>query len=424
MKSKAVRQRFLITLGVVFGLAALCRAIQPGYSKIDRHALSAPSSVTSSIQSLSNYLVQPARSDIEKARSIFRWMTVNIRYDTEGYFSGHYGNTSAEGTLKSRKSVCAGYGNLFESLAESAGLEVVVIPGYAKGTGYVPGQVIPSESNHDWNVVKIDGRWQLIDATWGAGHLEGRTFIRAFDDHYFLTPPEEFVFDHFPEDSQWQLLDKPLSMSEFGVIPKVWSDFFRYGISFVSHSDVKIEADGETTIALECPEDVIFNNTVFSDGTELDNRFTFVQAIPGGVQIHCLFPEHGSYLLYIFAKRKNETGLYRSVVAYAVDNRSKPAGKIGFPSAYESFAANGAVLIAPMEKYLWIGRSVMFQLRVPGAAKVAVVEGDSWTHLKQVGDKFFGDVTIGTRSVRVFALFPGNKTYSGLLEYEGCVSTE
>ena len=424
MRRKVARQRFPFMLGAILGFVALCYGGQPDYSKIDRHALAAPPSVTNSIQSLSDYLTQPARSDTEKARAIFRWMTANITYDTEGYFSGNCETTSAEGTLKSRKSVCAGYGNLFEALAASAGLEVVVIPGYAKGTGYVPGQTIPSESNHDWNAVKIGGRWQLIDATWGAGHLEGRTFIQEFDDHYFLTPPEEFGFDHFPEDPKWQLLDQPLTMAEFGVKPKVWSDFFRCGISFASHSNVNIEADGEVTIALECPEDVIFTASVLRDDEQIDDRLTFVQAIPGGVQIHCLFPEHGSYLLYIFAKRKGETGEYRGVVAYAVDNRSGQSGKIGYPTAYGSFSESGSILIAPMEKYLWIGRTVMFQLLVPGAAKVAIVDGDRWTQLKQVGEKFFGDVTIGTRSVCVYALFPGKKTYDGLLEYEGCASTE
>jgi hypothetical protein len=413
-----------IVFVMICGLAVSNLAAEPDYSSIDRHALAAPLSVTNSIQTLSKYLIQPAHSDTEKARAIFRWMTANIRYDTEGYFSGNCENTSAEGTLKSRKSVCAGYGNLFEALATSAGLEVVVIPGYAKGTGYIPGQAIPTESNHDWNAVRIGGRWQLIDATWGAGHLEGREFIQEFDDHYFMTLPEKFVFDHFPEEAKWQLLDKPLSMAEFGVKPKVWSDFFRYGISFVSHSGVNIEANGETTIEFNCPEDVIFTVSIIHDNEQLDDRLIFVQAIPGGVQIHCLFPERGAYMLEIFAKRKNETGLYRGVVAYAVDNRSGLSGKIGFPTMYGSFLESGSILIAPMGKYQRIGRTAMFQLRVPCASNVAVVDGDKWTQLKRVGEKFFGEVTIASRKVCVYALFPGKKSYDGLLEYEGCASTE
>ena len=36
-------------------------------------------------------------------------------------------------------------------------------------------------------------------------------------DFYFLTDPEEFVYDHLPEDITWQLLASPVSKLEFQV---------------------------------------------------------------------------------------------------------------------------------------------------------------------------------------------------------------
>jgi transglutaminase/protease-like cytokinesis protein 3 len=407
------------TIGLLIGLVATGITAPPDYSAIDRHALSAPPAVTNSIQSLSDYLIKPALTDTEKARAIFRWMTANITYDVAGYLSGKTGDNSAEGTLKSRKSVCAGYGNLFEALASAAGLEVVVISGYARGTGYVPGQTIPVAPNHDWNAVKIDGRWQLIDATWGAGYMIGREYVREFDDFYFLTPPEKLIFDHFPDEPKWQLLRRPVTKKEFDNRPKVWSDFFRYGIGFASYPEINILADGAVTLAYNCPADVIFSAAIIRNGIEQDESLTFVEKVKDGVQIHCLFPEKGAYLLYIFAKRKSEPAEYRSVAAYAVTNQTVKSGPLGFPSTFESFAMHDAVLVAPMEKYLPLGHTVNFQIYVPGASKVAVVAGDQWTHLNKIGEKFSGDVRITNRSVQVFALFPGNESYDGLLEYEG-----
>jgi len=407
------------TIGLLIGLVASGIAAQPDYSAIDRHALSAPSSVTNSIQSLSVYLVKPARSDVEKTRAIFRWMAANITYDVAGYLSGKTGDNSAEGTLKSRKSVCAGYGNLFEALASAAGLEVVVISGYARGTGYIPGQEIPAAPNHDWNAVKIDGRWQLLDATWGAGHMVGREYIHEFDDFYFLTPPEQLIFDHFPDDPKWQLLSRPVTKKEFNSRPKVWSDFFRYGIEFAGYPEINILADGVATLAYNCPPDIIFSTAVLRNNVEQDESLTFIEKVKDGVQIHCLFPEKGSYLLYIFAKHKSDPDEYRSVAAYAVTNRTVRSGRIGFPATFESYAMHDAVLVTPLEKYLPLGHTVNFQIYVPGASKVAVVAGDEWTHLKQIGDKFIGEVRITHRSVQVFALFSANESYDGLLEYEG-----
>jgi transglutaminase/protease-like cytokinesis protein 3 len=412
-------KRFLGALGLTIELAISSRAAAADYTAIDRHALSAPPAVTASIQSLSAYLIKPARTDAEKARAIFRWMTANITYDVAGYLSGRSGDNSAESTLKSRRSVCAGYGNLFEALAVAAGLEVVVISGYARGTGYVPGQTIPTKSNHDWNAVKIDGRWQLIDATWGAGHMIGRDYIHVFDEFYFMTPPEKLIYDHLPDDPKWQLLRRPVTKKEFENRPKVWSDFFRYGIESASYPEINILADSKTTLAYNCPADIIFSAAIIRNGVELDESLTFIEKVKDGVQIHCLFPEKGSYLLYIFAKRKSEPDEYRSIAAYAVTNRTVKSGPNGFPSIFESYAMHDAILVTPMEKYLPLGRTVNFQIYVPGASKVAVVAGDQWTHLKQMGEKFSGDVRITHSNVQVYALFPGEKSYDGLLEYEG-----
>ena len=110
------------------------------YEEIDRHALNAPSSAEATVESLAAYLIEPAKNDREKARAIFRWITENIDYNVEVFFKGGSGATNSEDVLKSRKSVCYGYSDLFLSLAREAGLEAVRISGYGKGYGYMPGK--------------------------------------------------------------------------------------------------------------------------------------------------------------------------------------------------------------------------------------------------------------------------------------------
>jgi tripartite-type tricarboxylate transporter receptor subunit TctC len=77
--------------------------------------------------------VAPAKNEREKARSIFRWVTENIDYDVLGYFAGSFEDTRSKDVLKSRKSVCGGYSDIFSSLANSAGLDMVHVP--YKGAG-------------------------------------------------------------------------------------------------------------------------------------------------------------------------------------------------------------------------------------------------------------------------------------------------
>ena len=63
------------------------------FAEIDKHALAAPESVEKSIPELAKYLVQPCKTDKEKVRAFFRWITDKVSYDTKRYrieWVGHF----------------------------------------------------------------------------------------------------------------------------------------------------------------------------------------------------------------------------------------------------------------------------------------------------------------------------------------------
>jgi len=208
----------------------LCNYNSEIFAEIDKHALSVPKSALSSVEELAAYLIEPAKTDLEKVRSIFIWITDNIAYDTNAYFSGRYGDLSAAGVLKSGKSICSGYSALFQSLCNSADLEVVTITGYAKGYSYRKGKTF-SRANHAWNAVKLKNEWYLIDSTWASGSMYNNSFRKKFDEFWFLTPPKGFLFSHLPSDSQWQLIDEQIDMQQFLDSPNPDSLFFSLGFS-------------------------------------------------------------------------------------------------------------------------------------------------------------------------------------------------
>ncbi|MFP4362491.1 MAG: transglutaminase domain-containing protein [Spirochaetia bacterium] len=220
----------IIILIFTFSCQTAFADVETDFTTIDAHALAAPRSATRSMEALAQYLIEPAETDLEKTRAIFRWITENIEYDVGAFFSGRPSSGSPQDTLRSGRSVCSGYSGLFTELATLAGLEVVSVNGYAKGYGYNQGDTF-SSTNHAWNAVRIDGEWYLLDSTWGAGHVNGRRFVRRYNEFYFLTPPEEFIFTHLPTDPQWQLLDDPLTLNEFENQVYVRPEIFVYGFS-------------------------------------------------------------------------------------------------------------------------------------------------------------------------------------------------
>ncbi len=198
---------------------------------IDAHALAAPPEVEKSTKTLVAYLTRDLHTDQEKIRAIYRWVTDRIEYDVDAYLAGRLSKMSASEVLSKRQSVCDGFATLFEEMAHEAGLDVKTIPGFAKG--YV-GQGIHhfDKPNHMWNAIKIDGEWRMIDSTWGAGYVVDGKYKKSLSEAFFMVPPEQLVFSHFPQDEAWQLQRTPhLSQKEFEALPEVKTTFFNNEIS-------------------------------------------------------------------------------------------------------------------------------------------------------------------------------------------------
>lgn len=205
------------------------------YSAIDKHALAAPVEEEKTPARLGAYLASQARNDREKARAIFRWITDRISYDAESFFNNSFTQESnfPETVLKTRKGVCAGYACLFQELARFGGLpQVITINGYAKGVSYKPGEEL--KPNHAWNAIRLDGHWRMIESTWGAGSLSDKAFKKGFDDYYFLTAPEDFIFRHFPENPEEQFFSPQVTRAEMQNWPMVKDDLIKFGVPTVA----------------------------------------------------------------------------------------------------------------------------------------------------------------------------------------------
>lgn len=199
-------------------------------SMIDAHALAASDSEEVSPSVLVRYLSQPTRNDTEKARAIFRWVADRISYDVDAYLSNSLVTMNAEDVLRQRRGICDGYAALFEKLAREAGMEAVTIKGYAKAYGYTPGTRF-ERPNHAWNAIKIDGQWRLVDTTWGAGYVRNGRYVKVLTETYFLAPPEQLMFTHFPLNEAWQLQSTPhLTKAQFEAMPGLEPAFFQLGI--------------------------------------------------------------------------------------------------------------------------------------------------------------------------------------------------
>ncbi len=409
---------------VVFLLAACIRVPAwtrtNGYEAIDRHALSAPRQAEWSVQTLARYLVLPARNDVEKARVIFRWIANNITYDTRSYFTGSIREVEPDQVLRDRTAVCGGFSGLFKSLGSEAGLEIENISGYAKGFDYRIGKHFRGPANHAWNAVKIDGVWRLMDATWGAGHLdESGRFIREFDEHFFLTPPEQMIYTHLPEDPRWQLLRTPVSQETFEKLAYLKPAFFHCGLGLESHRDGFIETENSVTVTLVSPASTVLSAQIIRGNRIWNETLTFIQRESDKQLIYASFPSPGSYTLRLFAKARSDPGMYEWALDYLVHTTGPSVRPPGYPEIYEPFREKDCFLIRPMEGRLKAGRLHSFCVRIPDAEKAILVVGSKWNDLQKDGDLYRGEFETAKGVVQLAAKFAGDTQYSVLLKYVG-----
>jgi transglutaminase/protease-like cytokinesis protein 3 len=293
------------------------------YQEIDAHALGAPAALRTDLQALTSYLVEPARDDFEKARAIFVWITHNIDYDAASYFRGQLPRIGPDEALRKGKAVCFGYSGLFEAMARAAGLEVYSISGMSKGFSY-QNRSRAGAISHAWNAVKLAGDWYLLDATWGAGYLDGqrKRFVRRFQPHYFLTPPDAFILDHLPDDPRWQLLKPRVTTKEFDALVFLRPAFFQNGLKLVSHTRGQIEVRGERLdVTLQVPEGSYLSARLLKGSQKLPREQVVIARQGVDVRVEVRFPGPGDYRLRVYTKRGTETREFDWALDYTVTVR-------------------------------------------------------------------------------------------------------
>ncbi|MGH0132502.1 UNVERIFIED_CONTAM: hypothetical protein FKN15_036772 [Acipenser sinensis] len=120
-----------------------------------------------------------------------------------------------------------------------------MVSGHSKGFSYEPGDRFTGSGNHAWNAVSLEGRWHLLDSTWGAGNVNSNSsqFTFQYNEFYFLTHPALFIGDHFPLKDEWQLLNPRVSFRQFEKALMKMSGFYSCDLRSINPDSSLIETE-------------------------------------------------------------------------------------------------------------------------------------------------------------------------------------
>jgi hypothetical protein len=259
---------------------------------------------------------------------------------------------------------------------------------------------------HAWNAIKIDGRWRLVDVTWGAGGVKRvasgpghpfGTFERRFDPFYFSTPPERMIYDHWPSDPRWQLLDPPMSEEAQRALPLLKSCAWTFGLQADALAPVVLRRN-EGIVRFRVPPSVSMAVALTAPSGADERPGTALLSRRGALcEVHYSAPGAGRYVLLVYLGGPQDHTL-STALACAVEASGPGTPLADAPGA--SFE-RGLYLDSPLQRR--ISGPQRFRVEVPDATRLTVKSGGREIELARRGQIFEGEVTVDGSEVDLIA---------------------
>ncbi len=152
--------------------------------------------------------IEPDMTDLEKEYALYLWVITHMKYDYD-----HQDPTATVsrdsftpyGGLIKGKGVCLGFASVFQLLMDMADAECITVVGAA----------YHSEEDHAWNMVRLDGEWYCVDATWDWTYYNDMGYMRYFN----------VTSDFMAEEHQWDYANVPEADAESPWTPPRNPDF-------------------------------------------------------------------------------------------------------------------------------------------------------------------------------------------------------
>ena len=377
---------------------------------------------TEHVDRLVDTLTRGADDPFHKTQILHDWIATHISYDVDSFRNHVKVDSAWAATLRARQSVCQGYSALLAEMCRRAGIECEQIVGQARGYGYLAADHATTDNeNHAWNAVRIEGRWYLIDVTWDAGTVSEAGFQQKFSHAYLFLEPHDFLFTHLPSDSQWQLVEKPISVAQFEKQPNLKGRFFQYGLRLDSPIGSRVVAQASLKVKLRVPRDVVVSVKLRDQAGDPLPRHTLLQRVGDDCMVLAMFPRAEQYKLELFCKHKREPTSLLLAASFSIAAR-QTTDRV-FPQVFNVYHELPACVYEPLLVPLDRRTPQTFRVRAPETDRVQLAIDDRpWITLdreKDDRDLFSTQVMLdAAQRVRLMIRRPGDgRSALTLLDY-------
>jgi hypothetical protein len=204
------------------------------------------------------YVCRPYKSDVQRLRAIFTWVSEKISWEEE-----FEGTVDPRRVIQTKRGCAEEVAVLVREMCGAVGIHCEVIRGYLKSPGEVPEIGLMPRPNHWWNAVLADGEWRIMDCSLASPtnprrSLYSSTGPQIAESWWFLARPMEICWTHIPEYHQQQHICPPVAHDILLALPCACPPFFKNMLELVDYdtSVLRIEDLELVHIKFVVPSDV------------------------------------------------------------------------------------------------------------------------------------------------------------------------
>ncbi|KAL8840832.1 MAG: hypothetical protein Q9176_003679 [Flavoplaca citrina] len=179
------------------------------------------------------YVCRPYRSDAQRLRAIFTWVSEKISWEED-----FEGEVDTRRVIQMRRGCAEEVAVLVAEMCLAMGLHAEVVRGYLKS----PGEAIDLDSvprpNHWWNAVIVDNGWRILDCSLASPTNPKRANYscagpQIAESGWFLARPLEACYTHVPQYHEQQHICPPVSPDILLALPCACPPYFKNDIRMV-----------------------------------------------------------------------------------------------------------------------------------------------------------------------------------------------
>lgn len=267
------------------------------------------------------------KTPIEILYAAYYWITHNIAYAEDTFQLFLYQNKpitkeicDAKYVFQKRKAVCSGYVNLFLDIIDHCPTEIkdelspIEIVGITNSSF---SETSSKEIFHKWCAFKINNKYYIFEPTWGSGYVDPKTmkFISHYSFDQFLIPPQVAINNHFPNNKEYQFIEKPITKEEFLSQPFIYPDTLSFELKLLDYYKNYISLNTnyfEEKISFnDDARDIscfLYKDSVLCPIYCYNIKYNKEKRNKKGVEcvIQLYFTEIGKYVLYIYGNEKDK----------------------------------------------------------------------------------------------------------------------